>query len=68
MPNTKYVDTEKLNESIERSGLKIGYLADSLGLSYQGFRLKRNGVVPFRKLEKDALVSLLGVSNDIFLD
>ena len=71
MPKTQYLDTDRLNEFIQKSGLKTGYLAEYLGLSYQGFRLKRQGVIPFRKLEIDALVSLLGMTaeakNEIFL-
>lgn len=71
MPKTQYLDTDLLKEEIDKSGLKTGYLAEQLGLSYQGFRLKRNGVIPFRKLEVEALASLLGMSeeakNQIFL-
>lgn len=64
MPKTQYLDTDKLDEFIDKSGLKINYIADSLGLTYQGFRMKRIGEIPFRKLEKDALASILGMSEE----
>ena len=59
MTGTQYVDKGRLEDAIAESGLRIGYIADQLGISLQGFRLKRNGKVPFRKLEIDALSNFL---------
>lgn len=64
MTGTQYVDKGRLEDAIAESGLRIGYIADQLGISLQGFRLKRNGKVPFRKLEIDALSNLLGLSEE----
>lgn len=71
MGESQYVDDVKLGEIIDKSGFKIGYLAESLGLSREGFLKKRKGEVPFRKLEINELSSILGLSdeerNEIFL-
>ena len=71
MGESQYVDDVKLGKIIDKSGFKIGYLAESLGLSREGFLKKRKGEVPFRKLEINELSSILGLSdeerNEIFL-
>ena len=36
-------NVEKLRELIEASGLKRGYIAERLGLTFAGFRKKANG-------------------------
>lgn len=64
MPKTQYLDTDKLDDLIDKSGLKITYIAECLGLTYQGFRMKRIGKIPFRKLEVDALASILGMTEE----
>lgn len=49
---------------IEKSGLKISFIADKLGISRYGFDLKRNGKIPFRKAEIYVLCDLLGISDE----
>jgi len=58
------VNTQLLDEQIESSGRKIGYIADTLGLSRNGFDKKRKGKTPFRTAEIYVLCDLLGLSDD----
>ncbi|MCR5250439.1 MAG: toxin-antitoxin system, antitoxin component, Xre family protein [Lachnospiraceae bacterium] len=64
MANTLYVDTELLDEAIEKSGLKIDYLVSTLGISRAGFYQKRNGAIPFKAAEVFTLCSLLNITDD----
>lgn len=64
MEATQDVDLKKLNEVIEGSGFRIGFLADELGITYQSFRLKREGTIPWKKLEKEKLVSVLNLTEE----
>ncbi len=68
---TQDVGLVKLNELINQSGFKISYFVDELGITYQSFRLKRDGVIPWKKLEKEKLIEILGLTeesaNEIFL-
>lgn len=64
MKDALYVDTERLDELIKNSGYKIGFIASALGLSREGFLKKRNGEIAFRKLEQDALASILGMTDE----
>jgi hypothetical protein len=58
------VNTELLNEKIEKSGLRIGFIVENLGISRQGFDLKRNGKNAFRLSEVYVLCSLLNITDD----
>lgn len=60
----KMVNTQLLDSKIENSGLKIGHIADSLGLSRFGFDKKRKGVIKFRKPEIYVLCDLLHLTED----
>lgn len=53
-----------LDNKIESSGLKIGYIVEQLGISRNGFDKKRNGEIPFRKAEIYVLCDLLGITDD----
>lgn len=64
MEATQDVDLKKLNEVIDGSGFRIGFLADELGITYQSFRLKREGTIPWKKLEKEKLVSVLNLTEE----
>lgn len=57
------VNTDLLNEKIEQSGLRVGYIVDTLGLSRNGFDLKRNGKNAFRMSEVYVLCSLLNITD-----
>lgn len=63
MVKTQHVDTGLLNQYIENSGLKIGYIVDTLGISRQAFDRKRNGLISFKASEVYVLCDLLRISN-----
>ena len=56
------VNTQLLDEKIERSGFRIGFLIEKLGLSRNGFDKKRKGKTPFRLAEVYVLSDLLKLS------
>lgn len=57
-------NTAMLEEAITRSGLKKGFIAAQLGLTYQGFYNKVNGAQEFRQGEINRLRELLGLTRD----
>ena len=58
------INTQLLDNKIEQSGLKIKFVIDSLGLSRQGFDMKRKGQTPFRVSEIYVLCDLLHISDN----
>lgn len=64
MIKTQNVDTNLLDKYIEKSGLKVGYLCEQLGVSRQAFDMKRKSVNSFRASEVFVLCSLLNISED----
>lgn len=64
-------DSNRLKELIRLSGLKKTYIADKLGISYQGYLKKESGKSDFLSKEIVVLKSLLSLSNkevsEIFL-
>jgi hypothetical protein len=60
---TQNVDTALLDEAIEQSGLKVGYIVDALGISRQAFDKKRKGINAFRKSEVYVLCDLLRITD-----
>lgn len=64
MVKTEYVDTEALDSYIDKSGLRIGYIADVLGISQQAFGRKRVGDISFRASEVYVLCDLLKIPAD----
>ena len=54
-------DTERLKEVIQKSGLKMQYLAKQLNLSTFGFSNKVNNVTEFKASEIDTLCELLQI-------
>ena len=65
MVRTQDVDTELLDEYIEKSGLRMGYIVDTLGISRQAFDKKRKGIISFRAPEVYVLCDLLKIPSDI---
>lgn len=55
-------NTELLEGKLACSGMKLGYIAERLGLSPAGFRLKVRGVQEFKQSEIVAICDLLGLS------
>lgn len=64
MVKTQNVDTDLLNSYIEKSGLKISFLAGQLGISRQAFDMKRKNVNSFRISEVFVLCNLLGITDE----
>ena len=58
------INTQLLEQKIADSGLKIGYIAETLGLTRQGFDKKRKGKISFRLAEVYVLCDLLHISGE----
>lgn len=56
-------DTVLLKERIIRSGLKLGYIAQCMGLSRMGLYNKINNRRPFNQHEIESLCQLLQISS-----
>ena len=71
MVKTQYIDTKLLEEYIEKSGLRVGYICKQLGISRQAFDKKKKGITAFRQSEIYVVCDLLritdvSVKNQIF--
>ena len=64
-------DSTRLKDLVKSSGLKKTFIAEKLGLSYQGYLKKENGDSDFMATEISILKDLLRLSNkevsEIFL-
>lgn len=64
-------DVARLKDVIEKSGLKKVFIADKLGITYQGYLKKENGKTEFKAKEVSIMQTLLGLSTkevkEIFL-
>lgn len=65
MAKVQNIDTNLLDEYIEKSGLRIGYIVDTLGISRQAFDKKRKGISSLRGAEVYVLCDLLKIPEDI---
>ena len=65
MVKTQDVDTELLDEYIEKSGLKVSHIVKTLGISRQAFDRKRKGEIAFRASEVYVLCDLVKIPADI---
>ena len=59
--NYSMTDTELLEEKIDTSGLKRGFLASALGISAHWFKRKVDNEVPFKAYEIKILCRLLKI-------
>lgn len=57
-------DIARLREVLARSGFKLQFLADQLGLTRAGFYLKCEGKTEFKQTEIRDLTELLGLSQE----
>lgn len=64
MVKTANINTALLDESITRSGLRIQFIVDKLGISRQAFDKKRKGENAFRQSEVYVLCDLLKLSEE----
>ena len=55
---------ELLDEYIAKSGLKITFIAEKLGITVQSFGQKRNNVSSFKAAEIYVLCDLLNIKED----
>lgn len=56
-------DTNALMNLIKKSGLKLKFIAESLGLSYYGLKLKINNQQEFKTSEVIKLCKLLEINS-----
>lgn len=54
-------DLQLLDNKIKGSGYKVGFLAETLGISRQAFRKKLKGTTPFRASEVYVLCDMLKI-------
>lgn len=64
MVKTHKIDTALLDDYIEKSGLRIAYICETIGISRQAFDKKRKGIFAFRQSEVYVLCSLLRITDD----
>ena len=57
------VNTQLLEERIHQSGLKVGFIVQTVGLSHNGFYKKLRGKTPFRTAEIYVISDLLRLSD-----
>ena len=55
-------NTKMLRDKIEQSGYKLRFIADKLGITYQGFLKKLNNETEFKASEIQALYVLLNLN------
>lgn len=66
MIKTQNIDTALLDEYIKKSGLRISFIHETLGISRQAFDRKRKGLICFRQSEVYVLCDLLRIrDNDV---
>ena len=68
---TDMTDTERLKRIVDDSGLKRSFIAEKMGISYQGYHKKESGQSEFLASEIAVLQDLLNLSikdvGEIFL-
>lgn len=57
-------DSEKLNNAIAESGMKITAIAKKLGITREGFYRKLNNETEFKASEISAMQTILNLSNE----
>lgn len=55
-------DSAMLRKLIEKSGYKLRYIAERIGITYQGFLKKLNNETEFKASEIQILYELLGMT------
>ena len=56
-------NTTELRKRIKDSGLKLGFIAERLGISYHWLNMKIDGKVPFKDYEIQILCELLNITD-----
>ena len=60
----KMTNKELLDKYINKSGLKISFIAEQLGITVQSFGQKRNNLSSFKAAEIYVLCDLLHITDD----
>ena len=60
----RVTDVELLDKKIKLSGLKSSFIVQNLGISKQGYYLKKNGKTPFKTAEVYVMCDLLNINDD----
>jgi hypothetical protein len=63
MERPLYIDSEGLLDKIDKSGLKIKYLCEKIGISRTAFNKKVQGKTPFRASEIYVLQDLCRITD-----
>lgn len=56
-------NTKLLKEKIDSSGLKLGFIAEKLGISYHWLKKKIDGNVAFKAIEIQIICSVLNITD-----
>ena len=56
-------NTDLLKDTIDKSGLKIGFIADYVGISRQLLWKKINNLTPFNQYEIDKMCAVLQITS-----
>lgn len=64
MTGIQPIDGQLLDEWITKSGYKVGYIIEKLGISRTAFDKKKKGQISFRKSEVYVLCDMLQIPND----
>ena len=56
-------NTEMLKDVIDKSGLKVSFIADYVGISRQSLWNKINNLSPFNQYEIDKMCDILKITN-----
>ena len=63
MVKTDTINSELLDEMIQKSGVRTSYICEQLGISRQAFDQKRKGRISFRQSEVYVLCDLLRITD-----
>ena len=58
------VNTQLLEEKIKKSGLRVDFLIETLGISHTAYYKKKDNKTPFRAAEVYVLCDLLNIRDD----
>ena len=64
MLRTQYVDSALLDEYFDKSGLRIGFVIDKLGITKAAYYLKKKGKRSFTAAEVYVICDLLKIPNE----
>lgn len=64
MMKTQYVDGALLDEYFDKSGLRIGFVIDKLGITKSAYYLKKNGKRSFTASEVYVICDLLRIPDE----